>query len=90
LIRLSDRAICDLVPDHRLARRWRVSVDNHLAESTKDMRAIFARFARDDSGATTVEYGIIAALIGAALITALSTTGTKLTNTFNSVGNGLR
>ena len=46
-------------------------------------------FAVDDSGATAIEYGLIAALIAVAIITALNTLSGNLKNTFNFVGNSL-
>jgi pilus assembly protein Flp/PilA len=39
----------------------------------------------DNSGATAIEYGLIAALIAVASITAMGTLGNSLTNTFNTV-----
>lgn len=45
----------------------------------------FARFLKDESGATAIEYGLIAALIAVAIITAVSSLGTNAGNTFNSV-----
>ena len=53
------------------------------------MCAILSRFARDDSGATAIEYGLIAGLVAVVIVTAVTTVGTKLTNTFNKVGNAL-
>ena len=53
------------------------------------MYAILTRFARDESGATAVEYGLIAGLIAVVIITAVTTVGTKLTNTFTKVSNKL-
>ena len=47
------------------------------------------RFAADDSGATAIEYGLIAALIAVAIIAALNTLSGNLKNTFNYVGNQL-
>ena len=44
-----------------------------------------ARFFKDESGATAIEYGLIAALIGVAIITALTTLGSKLSGTFEHV-----
>ncbi|WP_097091299.1 Flp family type IVb pilin [Novosphingobium sp. Chol11] len=44
---------------------------------------------KNEKGATAIEYGLIAALIAVAAITAMSTVGTKLTNTFNNVSNKL-
>jgi pilus assembly protein Flp/PilA len=53
------------------------------------MKNLFSRFAADESGATAIEYGLIAALIAVAIITALNTLSGKLQNTFNYVGNQL-
>jgi pilus assembly protein Flp/PilA len=46
---------------------------------------LFARFVRDNSGATAIEYGLIAALIAVVIITAITTVGTNLSSTFNTV-----
>jgi pilus assembly protein Flp/PilA len=50
------------------------------------MTKTFARFLKDDSGATAIEYGLIAALIGTAIIVAVTSVGTKLSATFTSIG----
>ena len=47
------------------------------------------RFIADESGATAIEYGLIAAGISVAIITILKGVGTKLTSTFTSVKNAL-
>ena len=44
---------------------------------------------RNNRGATAIEYGLIAALISVAAITAMSKIGTKLGNTFNNVAGKL-
>ena len=49
------------------------------------MSKIFARFLKDESGATAIEYGLIAALISVALIAGATTLGTTLNNTFDSL-----
>jgi pilus assembly protein Flp/PilA len=49
------------------------------------MTQFFSRFAKDESGATAIEYGLIAALIALVLVTALVNLGPKIGNTFNSV-----
>ena len=49
----------------------------------------FQRLLRDDSGATAIEYGLIAALIAVAAVTVLGTVGTNLTATFQTVSNQL-
>jgi pilus assembly protein Flp/PilA len=42
-------------------------------------------FLRDESGATAIEYGLIAALVAVVLVTALGTMGSKLSNVFATV-----
>ena len=49
----------------------------------------FRAFLRDESGATAIEYGLIAALIAVAIIAAVQFVGEELGNTFNAVGNAL-
>lgn len=44
---------------------------------------------RDDAGATAIEYGLIAALIAVVIVTAVTTVGGRLSNTFGSVANSL-
>jgi pilus assembly protein Flp/PilA len=41
-----------------------------------------AKFAKDESGATAIEYGLIVALIAVVIITAITTLGDNLTGTF--------
>ncbi|MEM7492502.1 MAG: Flp family type IVb pilin [Pseudomonadota bacterium] len=43
------------------------------------------KFFENESGATAIEYGLIAALIAVAIIGAVSTLGTKTSATFNAV-----
>ena len=50
---------------------------------------IFARFAKDESGATAIEYGLIAALIAVGIIAAATALGGNLSNLFNSIGTKL-
>ncbi len=49
-----------------------------------------AKFAKCESGATAIEYGLIAALIGVAIIAVLQLTSTELKGTFNDVVTGLK
>ncbi|GAN59763.1 fimbrial protein [Acetobacter cibinongensis] len=44
---------------------------------------------KNEVGATAIEYGLIAALISVAIITAVTTLGTNLTSVFNNVGSTL-
>ena len=53
------------------------------------MNKLFSRFVRDESGATAIEYGLIAALIAVAIITALNTLSGKLSTTFGSISTAL-
>jgi pilus assembly protein Flp/PilA len=45
--------------------------------------------ARDESGATAIEYGLIAALIAVAAITAFQLVGSNLSSLFNTIGSDL-
>ncbi len=49
------------------------------------MKTTFARFMKDDSGATAIEYGLIAALVAVFIIGAVTAMGDQLKTTFNSV-----
>jgi pilus assembly protein Flp/PilA len=54
------------------------------------MNKLFARFLKNEVGATAIEYGLIAAGIAVVIITAVQLVGTNLTTTFNSVANAVR
>ena len=54
------------------------------------MQNLFSRFVKSESGATSIEYGLIAALIGVAIIAAVSAVGTEVTGTFNGIETGLK
>lgn len=43
------------------------------------------RFVNDEEGATAIEYGLLAALIAAVIVTAVTAVGTSLQGTFNSI-----
>ena len=51
---------------------------------------IISRFIRDESGATAIEYGLIAALIAVVIITGVTAVGTKLSTTFNNMSTTLK
>jgi pilus assembly protein Flp/PilA len=51
--------------------------------------SMFRRFVKDDSGATAIEYGLIAALVSVAIIVALGTLGDNLNATFSDVAEQL-
>ena len=54
------------------------------------MKMLLARFAKDELGATAIEYGLIAAGISVAIITVVGTMGTKLNTTFTTVQTALK
>jgi pilus assembly protein Flp/PilA len=51
--------------------------------------SMFRKLLRDESGATAIEYGLIAALIAVAIIGAATTVGTNLGTTFTTVAGKL-
>ena len=53
------------------------------------MRNFVTRFLKDQSGATAIEYGLIAALVAVAIAAVLPLLGGKLSNTFGNVANQL-
>jgi pilus assembly protein Flp/PilA len=53
------------------------------------MKNLVSRFLTNESGVTAIEYGLIAALIAVVIIGAVSTVGTSLKATFNTVASSL-
>jgi pilus assembly protein Flp/PilA len=53
------------------------------------MKNLISSFLNDESGATAIEYGLIAAGISVAIIAVVQGLGTKLNSTFGSVKNAL-
>ena len=49
------------------------------------MKNLFARFAKDETGATAIEYGLIAAGISVAIIAVVNGVGSKVSGTFSSI-----
>jgi pilus assembly protein Flp/PilA len=54
------------------------------------MKNLIARFVKDESGATAIEYGLIAAGISLAIIAAVNSLGTKLSGTFTTISGSLK
>jgi len=54
------------------------------------MKTLMQRFMKDESGATAIEYGLIAAGISVAIITVVNSLGKTLTNTFTNVSTQLQ
>ena len=53
------------------------------------MKNLFSRFLKDESGATAIEYGLIAAGISVAIITVVNTVGDQLKATFTNISDQL-
>jgi pilus assembly protein Flp/PilA len=53
------------------------------------MKNLFARFAKDQSGVTAIEYGLIATLIGVAIIVGATALGGQLNTTFGNIATTL-
>jgi pilus assembly protein Flp/PilA len=54
------------------------------------MKKLVLRFLKEDSGATAIEYGLIAAGISVAIIAVVNTLGTNLNTTFSSISSQLK
>jgi len=54
------------------------------------MKNLFLRFVKDNSGATAIEYGLIAAGISVAIIAVVNGLGTSLNTKFNSISTQLK
>ena len=55
-----------------------------------DMKSLILSFYKDESGATAIEYGLIAAGIAIAIIVAVQGVGTKLSGTFGTISTSLK
>ena len=77
-------------PDRASNKAWagRAQTATCGSRSLK-MKTLVSRFMKDESGATAIEYGLIAAGISVAIITVVQGLGTKLNSTFGSVKNAL-
>ena len=53
------------------------------------MRTLLFRFAKDESGVTAIEYGLIAALIAVVIIAAVTAVGSDLKLVFNAIAANL-
>jgi pilus assembly protein Flp/PilA len=60
-----------------------------FANEETNMNKLFARFIKDESGATAIEYGLIAGLIAVVIIGALTTLGTKISGKFSAIAGNL-
>jgi pilus assembly protein Flp/PilA len=53
------------------------------------MRTLLLCFAKDDTGVTAIEYGLIASLVAVVIITSVTLIGTNLTAKFNAIASAL-
>jgi pilus assembly protein Flp/PilA len=53
------------------------------------MKNLLSRFSQDESGATAIEYGLIAGLIAVVIIAAITSIGTRLSAKFSAVASNL-
>jgi pilus assembly protein Flp/PilA len=60
------------------------------SEKVQLMGKYLANFRRDNSGVTSIEYALIAALIALVIISAVQVVGTKLSTTFTSISGNLK
>lgn len=54
------------------------------------MKTLLAKFTKDESGATAIEYALIAAIVGIGIIAALQNVSTQLSATFNTTAQDLQ
>jgi pilus assembly protein Flp/PilA len=67
----------------------RIRSDSHVWIKEPTMKNLVARFGKDESGATAIEYGLIAAGISVAIIAVVNALGTQLQATFTTVSTKL-
>jgi pilus assembly protein Flp/PilA len=63
------------------ARSGKAAAGNHQWSKELTMKSLFSRFVKDESGATAIEYGLIAAIVGIGIIAALTNLRANLGNT---------
>jgi pilus assembly protein Flp/PilA len=64
--------------------------DSHVWIKELPMKNLFVRFVKDESGATAIEYGLIAAGISVAIIAVVNGLGTALNTKFSSISSQLK
>jgi pilus assembly protein Flp/PilA len=69
---------------------WGVAFIGARAQQEECVMNMCKNFLRDESGATAIEYGLIAAGIAVAIITVVGTLGTSLNTTFSSVATAIK
>jgi pilus assembly protein Flp/PilA len=67
-----------------------ISFDSQVHIRSHPMKNLVARFLKDESGATAIEYGLIAAGISLAIIAAVNSLGTSLSSKFSAISSSLK
>jgi len=67
-----------------------ISSDSHVWIMELPMKNLFVRFVKNESGATAIEYGLIAAGISVAIIAVVNGLGTQLNTTFGNITTSLK
>ena len=70
--------------------RPNVSSTSHVYMEFNPMKNLIARFVKDESGATAIEYGLIAAGISVVIIAAVQGVGTNLNTTFQTISTAIK
>ena len=70
--------------------KGRAAPDLTFKRSVFVMSALFKKFTSDESGATAIEYGLIASLIAVVIITAVTSVGNQLKQVFTEVASNLK
>lgn len=63
---------------------------NWIAANTSTLRLVLKRFAADTSGATAIEYAMIAAGVGAVIAASIYSLGTQMQTKYNTIGNAIQ
>jgi pilus assembly protein Flp/PilA len=74
---------------HPLGKRL-AQLEHECRSRSKTMIKSIKKFVANESGATAIEYALIASLIAVAIITALTALGTRLSTTFGEVSGNLK
>ena len=74
----------------RTPARPNVSSTSHVYMELSIMKNLVSRFVKDESGATAIEYGLIAAGISLAIIAVVNGLGTNLNTKFTSITTSLK
>jgi pilus assembly protein Flp/PilA len=87
---LSDRRVPRMVTVLRTPARPDQQFDSHVYMELELMKNLIARFVKDQSGATAIEYGLIAAGISLAIIAIVNSLGSNISGKFVSINTALK